>query len=82
MFSVRLIGRPSISQLGAFRGGPEKGSGNMTNRPRGPPEMREKRNIFSVYSERERERVHKVLGCSRRKSYNNEIDHLRLITDS
>ena len=39
MFAVRPNGRPLVSQLDVFRGGPEIGSGNMMNRPRGPPEM-------------------------------------------
>lgn len=37
MFGVQLIVRLLISQLDAVKGGPKIGSGNMMNRPRGPP---------------------------------------------
>lgn len=42
MFAVRQNGRLLVSQLDVFRGGPEIGSGNMMNRPRGPPKRRSK----------------------------------------
>ena len=49
MFAVRQNGRPLVSQLDVFRGGPEIGSGNMMNRPRGPPEMIATENVFLIF---------------------------------
>lgn len=37
MFGVQQIVRLLISQLDAVKGGPKIGSGNMMNKPRGPP---------------------------------------------
>lgn len=42
-------GRPLISQLDVFLGGPKRGSGNMMNKPIGPPANKNKDNMLIFY---------------------------------